>query len=93
MTYLWIYFTRDDHSVKTFSVHPRTGLRFEGFQLPLWQDLCDLVIGSAKKFLPIQTIGWDVAVTSKGPVIVEANMFWDPPNAHKRMGEVLGGLC
>jgi hypothetical protein len=87
-----VMMTVDGSGPKTFSLHPKSGFRFEGFQLPLWHDICDLVKDSAKKFLPIRTIGWDVGLTSKGPAIVEANMFWDPPNAHNRMEEVLAQL-
>lgn len=49
-----------------------------GGRLPAWEECLDLVTAAAPKFLPARTIGWDVAVTPDGPVIVEANMWWDP---------------
>lgn len=63
-----------------FDTHPRTGARITGFQLPHWERACELVRRAARLFLPIRTLGWDVALTAEGPVIVEANMWWDPVN-------------
>lgn len=63
-------------------IHPLTGLTFTGFQLPLWQEACRLVVDTAPKFLPLRSIGWDVALTPLGPVILEGNSLWDPPNQH-----------
>ena len=79
--------------LKSVPHHPRTGHSFQGFRVPLWPQVCRLVKEAALKFLPIRAIGWDVAVTPTGPVIVEGNMFWDPPNLHARMDVVLAGLA
>lgn len=57
---------------------PATGERIEGRLLPPWTDACALVTDAARHLLPIRTIGWDVAVTARGPVVIEANMWWDP---------------
>lgn len=71
--------------------HPKTGVSFEGFQLPFWGKACELVTNAASKCWPIRTIGWDVALTPTGPVIVEGNMWWDPEhhNAHRQMNRFL----
>ncbi len=60
--------------------HPRTGLPIEGFRLPFWDEAKVLVRRAATAFLPLRTIGWDVALTPGGPVLVEGNAWWDPPN-------------
>ncbi len=73
---------------KTIATHPKTGVSIEGFRLPLWQESCRLIKETALKFLPIRTIGWDIALTPNGPVIIEGNMWWDPPNRTGR-GRVL----
>jgi hypothetical protein len=73
-------------------IHPKTGIPFEGFQLPLWPQTCRLVKETSLKFLPIRTIGWDVAITPDGPLIVEGNIWWDPPNQHRCMDIVLSEL-
>ncbi len=39
-------------------------------------------IDAARKFMPIRTIGWDVAVTPDGPVIIEDNLWWAPSHSN-----------
>jgi hypothetical protein len=73
---------------KDVVIHPRTGEKIEGFEIPLWEEARSLILETAPKFLPIRTLGWDVGITPRGPVIIEANMFWDPPNQSGR-GRVL----
>ena len=46
--------------------------------IPYWQETLSLVHKAANEFLPIKTIGWDVAVTNDGPIIIEGNSFSDP---------------
>jgi hypothetical protein len=61
-------------------VHPRTKRTFQEFTIPLWEDAKELVIKSAEHFKPIRSLGWDVAITENGPVVIETNIRWDPPN-------------
>jgi hypothetical protein len=60
--------------------HPRTGIDFQDFHLPDWEEACALVKRAALLFLPMHNIGWDVAFTDRGPVIIEANKRFDPAN-------------
>jgi hypothetical protein len=69
--------------------HPKTRMSIDQFQLPLWSEACTLVKQTALKFLPIRTIGWDVALTPGCPLLVEANIWWDPPNGHPCMETLL----
>lgn len=62
------------------SVHPRTGVRLDGFEIPLWKEACSLARQAALRFLPLRTIGWDVAITSSAPILIEGNVWWDPFN-------------
>lgn len=55
------------------SRHPRTGLPIEGFSIPCWSDVRRLVLSAAVRFLPIRTVGWDVAITPDGPILIEGN--------------------
>jgi hypothetical protein len=61
-------------------VHPRTKRKFQEFTIPLWENAKELVIKNAEHFKPIRSLGWDVAITEGGPVVIETNMRWDPPN-------------
>ncbi len=61
--------------------HPRTGVPLSGLPLPGFAEALGLVRRAASLFLPLRTIGWDVALTAGGPVLVEGNIEWDPVNA------------
>jgi Sugar-transfer associated ATP-grasp len=60
-----------------YDAHPDTGETFADFQIPYWQDILDVVRKAAETMAPLVSLGWDVAVTADGPVIVEANGPWD----------------
>lgn len=55
--------------------HPNSGFKLEGFKIPFFKEACKEVI-KAVKVIPDRFIGWDIAITQNGPVIVEAN--WGP---------------
>ncbi len=58
---------------KSYSVHPANGMNLIGFQVPQIQQVKDLVCTSAMVLPHSRYIGWDVAITPSGPVLVEAN--------------------
>lgn len=66
----------DSFGVKT-EVHPLSGIRFEGYQLPYWEETVELVCNAHKQFYDIQSIGWDVILTKNGPVLLEGNDDWE----------------
>ncbi len=82
----------DGSGIKTVAAHPQTDICFAGFQLPFWSEACTLVRQAALKFLPVRTIGWDIALTPDGPVVLEGNIWWNPPNQHKCMDRLLDTL-
>ncbi len=57
--------------------HLLSGIRFEGYQLPYWQDTMELVCKAHKQFYALQSIGWDVALTGNGPILLEGNDDWE----------------
>ena len=69
--------------------HPHTGVPFSGFRVPDWDAACRLVRNAATAFLPLRTIGWDVAITGRGPVLIEGNVTWDPAYEGEVGGEIL----
>lgn len=60
--------------------HPVTGRSLIGFELPFAAEIFELAAQAAALFRPIRSIGWDIAITDRGPVIVEGNQWWGPPN-------------
>ncbi|MGH6891445.1 MAG: sugar-transfer associated ATP-grasp domain-containing protein [Dongiaceae bacterium] len=78
--------------------HPVTGAPVTGRIVPFWPEVVQLVI-KAHGLLPGRVVvGWDVAVTEDGPVLLEGNSFPDniypqrlyqKPIGHLRFGELL----
>lgn len=59
-------------------VVPSTGVRVRGRPVPFFEEACDLVRRASALMLPMRTLGWDVAITPDGPVILESNVWWAP---------------
>jgi len=55
--------------------HPDTGKDLS-FALPDWEQAVQLTYKAARTFGRIRSLGWDIAFTSQGPVILEANQEW-----------------
>ena len=63
--------------------HPDTGIAFSNFKLPFAAETHSLVLRAAQAFTPLRTIGWDIAITDDGPLLIEGNVTWDPlPTLH-----------
>lgn len=60
-------------------VHPESGRSIKGFKIPLWNEACSLAENAHKIFDQFRTIGWDIAITTDGPKILEGNIWYDPP--------------
>lgn len=57
-----------------YDSHPLTGARINGRILPLWAETVALVTKAHAGFPDRITIGWDVAISDQGPVIIEGNV-------------------
>jgi hypothetical protein len=53
--------------------HPDTGATLLGARVPCWQEALELALATARILPQVPLIGWDIAVTGRGPVLVEAN--------------------
>ena len=53
--------------------HPHSGVFLPGLQLPFWEDAKQMVLRAAAKIPQIRLIGWDVAITASGPILIEGN--------------------
>ena len=60
----------------SFASHPDTGALILGRSLPNWPAVTQLAIDGHRAFEPLPSIGWDIAITENGPVIVEGNSEW-----------------
>lgn len=64
-----------DKAGRLYDCHPGTGTKFQGYQLPLWEDVVALVEKAALVVPSIRYVGWDVATTVRGPALVEGNQY------------------
>lgn len=55
------------------SAHPTTGAVFKGFKVPYFKEALDMVIEACEKNNLGAYIGWDVAISENGPVLIEVN--------------------
>lgn len=56
-----------------FLKHPTTGVTILGYQIPQWDKVHELVREANKLAPDMVLIGYDVAITPDGPVLVEGN--------------------
>ncbi len=57
--------------------HPDTNIEMTGFQIPRWQEAVELTLKAASAFPGARLQGWDVALTDRGPVLLEINTPMD----------------
>jgi hypothetical protein len=57
--------------------HPDTGFRITGSQLPFWPEIMEAALRGQASLTRFKTIGWDIASTPEGVVLVEANSTYD----------------
>lgn len=56
--------------------HPDTGSTIKGKKLECWNDIVKLAIHAHNTISDVYSIGWDIAWTQQGAVVIEANMVW-----------------
>ena len=61
-----------DGGGKIFLVHPDTNVTLDDIEIPFFQEACGLVY-KAVEYLPERYVGWDVAISATGPILIEGN--------------------
>lgn len=71
-----------------FHSHPITGIVFDGYQIPMWDEVRRVCLEAATVNPHIHVVGWDVALTPEGPTFVEGNRRpgFDLPQMTSRRG-------
>ncbi len=64
-----------DKAKNLYEKHPKTGHVIKGFKLPMYQEAVLMVEEVAKIVPEVGIVGWDVAITNEGPLLIEANNF------------------
>lgn len=58
---------------KYFSHHPDTGVEIVGFEVPFMKEVKKLCTEMHRSLNYFFIISWDIAITEKGPVVIEGN--------------------
>lgn len=66
-----------DHKGSKIVIHPVSKIFFKGIQIPLWEDVLQVVSSLAKELPEARLVGWDIVLTTKGIDVLEGNI---PPD-------------
>lgn len=64
-----------DDYFHVYDCHPDTGIAFKGYSIPMLADAVKLAKQAAQVVPEICHVGWDVAITPEGPVLIEGNDY------------------
>lgn len=65
------------HNIVTITHHPDTNNPIDGVVIKDWSKIVNDLCRFQSLIPQIKIIGWDVALTENGPVIIEINNWWD----------------
>lgn len=57
--------------------HPDTHVAFKDFEIPYYKEAELLAVELHKRLYRCHSVGWDIAITEKGPVFIEGNGLWE----------------
>ncbi len=57
--------------------HPDTNVEFLGFEIPYFHEAVRLATQLHSFLYGIHSIGWDIAISETGPIIIEGNDDWE----------------
>lgn len=58
------------------SMHPDSNIEFLGFEIPHFKDAINTAIRAHQCIKDVPSIGWDVAITESGTILIEGNYDW-----------------
>lgn len=56
-----------------YANHPVTGEKILGFEIPFWKEAVQLIEKAGTVVPGVGYVGWDVAITENGPILIEGN--------------------
>lgn len=62
-----------DKELNVYYAHPMTGLKFDGFKVPMWEEAKELAKQLALVTPEVGLTGFDLAISTKGVDVVEGN--------------------
>lgn len=64
------------HEFTEAKIHPFTGEKLIGWKIPGMEEAIQLAVKMHRGLSSLQAIGWDIAVTPDGPMVIEGNSQW-----------------
>lgn len=64
-------------NIKSITHHPDSGNLIEGVVIENWKKIKEDVKQFQRSMPFLKAIGWDIAITDNGPVVIEMNDYWD----------------
>lgn len=78
-----VVYAASDETCHYYTNHPDTNLEIIGFKIPQWKEAVGLVKKLAEVLPKVRYVGWDIALTDGGWVLVEGNekgqFLWQIP--------------
>lgn len=68
---------RINGKIESVHVHPDTGVQFDQYVLPDWSRVVEICEEAANYLMGMNLHHWDIALTDRGPIIVENNEVAD----------------
>lgn len=68
--------------------HPDTNFQFSQLQIDNWDEIKENILSFSRKLVLINLVGWDIALTDNGPIVIEINTL----SALDPMQTLLGGF-
>src|SRR5690606_36587604 len=53
-----------------FILHPKTGKKIIGFEIPHWDKVIETINVVAKQIPTVRHVGWDIAISKDGHVVI-----------------------
>ena len=64
-----------DKTISTYTKHPTNNFELLNFKIPMFKEALELCKKAALIEPHIRYVGWDVAISDKGPILVEGNQL------------------
>lgn len=61
----------------TIEKHPDSNSQLNDVIIDNWSSICEKVCSFQRSMPFLKAIGWDIAITDEGPMVIEMNDFWD----------------
>ncbi len=58
------------------TIHPVTGVEIVNFQIPFWTEIREMMERAVFVSSENRSVGWDIAISEKGPELIEGNHNW-----------------